>query len=107
VQDFSVPFESGYVFDWVISLEVGEHIPAEHALTFLRNLHVHNSEGIILSWAVEGQPGVGHVNCQSNEAIRSALAAWGYQSDYAQEAQLRAVCTLPWFKDTLMVFRKS
>jgi hypothetical protein len=107
VQDFSVPFELGYVYDWVISLEVGEHIPAAFAPSFLRNLHVHNSEGIVLSWAIEGQPGVGHVNCQSNAAIRAALAQLGYRSDYAQEAQFRAVCTLPWFRDTLMVFRKA
>jgi SAM-dependent methyltransferase len=107
VQDLSVPFELGYVFDWVLSLEVGEHIPPEFAATYLRNLHVHNAEGIILSWAVEDQPGIGHVNCQNNEAIRSTLAALGYRADYAEEAQLRTVCTLPWFKQTLMVFRKT
>lgn len=40
--------------DWVLSLEVGEHIPAEHEKTFIENLHRHNKKGIVLSWAVEG-----------------------------------------------------
>lgn len=37
--------------DWVLSLEVGEHLP--HALepTYLRNIHAHNCKGVIISWA--------------------------------------------------------
>ena len=33
--------------DWVVSLEVGEHIPREHEYTFLRNLHAHNCVGVL------------------------------------------------------------
>jgi hypothetical protein len=40
--------------DWVLSLEVGEHIPATFEKVFIENLHRHNKKGIILSWAVEG-----------------------------------------------------
>ena len=40
--------------DWVLSLEVGEHIPAAYEKTFIENLHRHNKKGIVLSWAVEG-----------------------------------------------------
>jgi tryptophanyl-tRNA synthetase len=40
--------------DWVLSLEVGEHIPVEYERTFIENLHRHNKKGIVLSWAIEG-----------------------------------------------------
>jgi hypothetical protein len=40
--------------DWVLSLEVGEHIPAVHEKIFINNLHRHNKKGIVLSWAIEG-----------------------------------------------------
>lgn len=28
--------------DWVMSLEVGEHVPQEHEASYVRNLHRHN-----------------------------------------------------------------
>ena len=41
--------------DWVLSLEVGEHIPRQYQSVFVDNLHRHNTKGIVLSWAVEGK----------------------------------------------------
>ena len=40
--------------DWILSLEVGEHIPAQYEQNFIENLHRHNKKGIVLSWSVEG-----------------------------------------------------
>ena len=48
--------------DWVMSLEVGEHVPNEHEQMLVRNLHAHNCRGVLLSWAYPGKWGVGHVN---------------------------------------------
>ena len=42
--------------DWVLSLEVGEHIPSMHEAMLFRNLHLHNCRGVVLSWAVPGAP---------------------------------------------------
>lgn len=41
--------------DWILSLEVGEHIPVQYERNFLTNLHMHNKEGLILSWGIEGK----------------------------------------------------
>eukprot|EP01031_Cornospumella_fuschlensis_P031929 gene31929-38603_t len=38
------------ISDWVISLEVGEHIPKQFESTFIHNLHHVNRKGMILSW---------------------------------------------------------
>jgi tetratricopeptide (TPR) repeat protein len=106
VADLSIPLQLGS-FDWVLSLEVGEHIPAEHESTFLDNLDRHNREGIVLSWAVEGQPGRGHVNCRNNDYIKARLQERGYRNDEDAEVHLRNQSDLWWFRNTLMVFRRG
>ncbi len=106
VADLSLPLDLGK-FDWVLSLEVGEHIPAEYESTFLHNLDRHNNEGIALSWAVPGRPGRGHVNCRDNGYIKARLADLGYSNDLAAESTLRNQSELWWFRNTLMVFRRT
>ena len=75
--------------DWVLCLEAGEHVPARHEGTVLRNLHAHNRRGIILSWAVLGQQGPGHLNNHANGHVVSALDALGYDLDSRLTAALR------------------
>ena len=105
--DFTQKMEIHKVFDWVISLEVGEHIPPEYETIFLENLDKHNIKGIILSWAVQGQGGYGHVNEQNNSVIKAKLAHMGYTNDLEAENQMRKEASLWWFKKSLMVFRKE
>jgi hypothetical protein len=103
--DVARPLALG-VSDWVMSLEVGEHIPAKFESTFIRNLHEHNRHGLVLSWALEGQDGIGHVNCRNNDYIKKVMRELGYVNDLTVEKRLRETATLPWFPNTLMVFRK-
>lgn len=98
--------------DWVISLEVGEHIPAVFEDNFINNLHNHNRYGMIVSWAVPGQGGDGHVNCKTNAEVMTKICAKGYDIDAFATQKLRdSAAAFPtpcyWFKDTLMVFRKE
>lgn len=107
VLDLSNYFEFPQPFDWVLSLEVGEHIPSDYEDTYINNLNINCSKGIILSWAVEGQAGDGHVNCRNNNYIKSKFSEMGYTNDLANENLLRKSATAPWFKNTIMVFNKS
>ena len=93
--------------DVVLSLEVGEHIPSKYEGVFLDNLIKPKPELIILSWAVEGQAGRGHVNCRNNDYIIAEMERRGYICDYVASETLRAASTLPWFKNTIMVFNVS
>jgi cyclopropane fatty-acyl-phospholipid synthase-like methyltransferase len=106
VADVSQPCDFGYVFDWVVSLEVGEHIPSDFQDAYIENLVRHCREGMVLSWAVEGQGGTGHVNCRHNDWVRAKLHSQGFVSDLAQELALREASTLDWFRYTVMVFQK-
>ena len=67
VLDLAQHIEFPEPFDWILSLEVGEHIPAEYEDEFFGNLHRNNKHGIVLSYAIEGQDGTGHVNEHNNE----------------------------------------
>jgi hypothetical protein len=91
---------------WTVSLEVGEHIPAEHARAFLNNLCRGTSHGIIISWAVPGQFGYGHVNCQPNEWVEDEMRRRGFIRDKDAETTFRYAAKISWFKNTLMVYRR-
>jgi 2-polyprenyl-3-methyl-5-hydroxy-6-metoxy-1,4-benzoquinol methylase len=107
VADLSQPLNLGKSFDWVLCLEVGEHIPKQYETTFIENLHRHNTKGVVLSWAVKGQQGYGHFNEQDNDYIKSIMAQRGYSNDLRAENFLRAQAHVRWFKNTIMVFRKD
>lgn len=106
VVDLSRPIDFS-VFDWTLSLEVGEHIPKEFEETFITNLSKSNRFGIVLSWAVEGQGGTAHVNNRNNSYIREHFMMRGYTSDAEAEKKLRDAAKWAWFKNTIMVFRKQ
>jgi cyclopropane fatty-acyl-phospholipid synthase-like methyltransferase len=107
VLDLSVPTNFADQFDWVMSLEVGEHLPKQFEETFVNNLHINNARGIVLSWAIVGQSGDGHVNCQNNDYVKSIFHKLNYINDIGAENMLRKNASLHWFKNTIMVFRKQ
>ena len=108
VIDLSIPFNLETKFDWVVSLEVGEHLPPQFETVFIENLIRHCSKGIILSWAVKGQGGHGHFNEQNNNYIKSIFVdKYGFTNDVTVEKELRKQAKLVHFKRTIMVFRKQ
>ncbi len=105
--DLSQVVNLGKMFDWVLSLEVGEHIPEEYEDIFIGNLDKHCIQGIILSWAIKGQGGFGHFNEKNNQYIKDKICSYGYVNDIEAEKHFRSVSQLKWFKNTIMVFRKK
>ena len=86
--------------------QVGEHLPKAHEAAFVDNLHVHNTTGIVLSWATKGQGGTGHVNEQNNDYVKALLDAKGYRNDVDAEEALRRAAKFSYFRKTVMVFRR-
>ena len=84
-RDLSQPLSLGRKFDWVMSLEVGEHIPRQFEHTFISNIVNHATTGIVLSWAVVGQRGTGHINTRSNAHIASGARTRGLGEGRAGE----------------------
>ncbi|XP_042862656.1 uncharacterized protein LOC122247429 [Penaeus japonicus] len=79
--DLSQPIHLGRKYDWVLSLEVAEHIPKKYEANFIENLIRHACKGIILSWAVPGQPGHHHVNCQPMSYVKKLFESRGFKSN--------------------------
>lgn len=89
-----------------LCLEVGEHIPAQFEDVVLSNI-CKAAKDIVLSWAVVGQPGIGHVNCRSNEWVVEQLERRGFIPDDKLTKELRTLDFngLSYFKKTIFVFR--
>jgi len=95
-------------YDWVTSVEVGEHIPAERMDTFVDNLVMMARYGVILTWAVKGQGGSWHVNELNNDEVIKIMA--GRDMEYQEEISMimrKQVCCLGWLRKTIMVFKKK
>lgn len=92
----------------IICLEVGEHIPEEYLETFIDNLTNNSSGLIILSWAVPGQDGIGHVSCRTNQWVIDEMAKRGFKFNELATKEIRKQPEgyVNYFKDTLMIFNK-
>lgn len=106
VKDFSTAQDIGK-WDIVLSLEVGEHIPVEFEQVFIDNLCNATDNYIILSWAIPGQDGDGHVNCRMNEYIIGELWKRRFMYDENETRYLREKASVSWLKQTIMAFWKS
>lgn len=90
--------------DWVLSLEVGEHIPKEYMHNFLRNIRCHAREGAVISWAQRGQPGFGHVNRRDVEDVMSLMKKWGFDVDMEMTEKVRNAATKTYFRKNIVVY---
>ena len=75
--------------EWVMSIEMAEHVPRSLEAAVVANLHWLNTKGIVLTWALPGQPGSGHINGRSNRYVHSLLHQLGYSRDALEEEKLR------------------
>jgi SAM-dependent methyltransferase len=98
-----------FTSDLVISLEVGEHIPAEFMGVYLDNITNHSVKYLITSWAVRGQAGFGHVNCLDNAEIIPEFENRGFKllEKETEKARLIIEDKAHWFRNTLFIFKNN
>lgn len=109
VQDLTSDFQFPAV-DFLVCLEVCEHVPAQYENKLINTIDRHlNSNGkLILSWAVVGQGGTGHVNCRNNDYVIKKFEMLGYTYLEDESNNMRSkVSNAPWFKNTILVFNKN
>jgi hypothetical protein len=82
-------------------------VPAQYSDQLLDNVCRTANKQVIISWAVPGQQGTGHVNCQPNEWVQEQMERRGFIRNAVIEAMLRDAATLPYFKNTLMVYDRA
>eukprot|EP00445_Apocalathium_hangoei_P088228 CAMPEP_0204210928 /NCGR_PEP_ID=MMETSP0361-20130328/74274_1 /ASSEMBLY_ACC=CAM_ASM_000343 /TAXON_ID=268821 /ORGANISM="Scrippsiella Hangoei, Strain SHTV-5" /LENGTH=568 /DNA_ID=CAMNT_0051175129 /DNA_START=59 /DNA_END=1762 /DNA_ORIENTATION=- len=92
------PFSLWRTFDWVLCLEVLEHIPAKFERAALENLRRHAAKGAVISWAPLYTTYLDplHVNGKDDAEAREALRAVGFERDEAATALLRGASKQWW-----------
>ncbi|XP_059176589.1 uncharacterized protein LOC131956184 [Physella acuta] len=105
--DLTVPQYNLPIFDWVISVEVGEHIPAKFEDIYLDNLARHAREGIVLSWAVPGQDGLSHVNNKLLKDVVEQLRRRGFEISVEAGSPLRGGARSGWLQKNVHVYYRS
>jgi SAM-dependent methyltransferase len=110
VQDLTEDFVEPPV-DFLMSLEVCEHVPKEYEDKLLNTFDRHLNPGgtLLLSWAIRFQCGFGHVNCENNDYVIQKLESMGYTFNSEDTSMFRDLdySEAPWFKNTIMVFNKK
>ena len=76
----------------------------------LDNITSLTTNKIILSWAIIGQLGDGHVNCMNNDEVISKMNELGF--DYLEDDSVSARNSVSpriasWFLKTIMIFQKK
>ena len=104
--DLSEEHDFGQRWDWVMSIEVAEHVPHVFERTYLNNLERHSCEGIIISWANPFQQGKGHVNGKPWRQVQRLFEDRGFWYDANSSASLRRKSRLGWFRQNIMVFER-
>jgi hypothetical protein len=94
-------------YDWVLSLEVGEHIPSQYQNNYINKLIDNAKDGVVVSWAIPGQGGRGHVNCRENIWVIKEFTDKGFYFDFARTIALRSRSTVDYYKNTILVFRRQ
>ena len=94
------------LFDWVISLEVAEHIPPGSLPMYLRNLEKSCRLGLVISWA-ENELGIGHLSHMPLLESRALILRETQLSYDPQGSEyLRSQSEVEYIKRTVSVFLK-
>ena len=91
-------------YDWVLSMEVLEHIPAEFEVIALDNIDRATGHGVVLSWATLYQKGFHHVNNRSPAYVNQTMFNRGFRIDLSASRTLRNAATVPWLRKNLRVY---
>lgn len=105
--DLTLPQYGLPLYDWIISLEVAEHIPNEYESIFLDNIARHAKEGVVLSWAVPGQDGYSHINNRPFEYVVKVMENLGFKQNQVESQKLKQAASLPWLKSNTNVYRRK
>ena len=94
-------------YDWIIALEVAEHIPEKYEAVYFNNILRHAAKGIILSWAVPGQGGLSHINNKPIEYFTKVLSINGFKRDAEKTMKLEKSARLSRIKSNINIYVRN
>ncbi|MGB3511307.1 MAG: methyltransferase domain-containing protein [Microcoleaceae cyanobacterium] len=105
--DLTNPLNLKRKFDLVMCLEVAEHLPPGNEVNLIEILNHHTSNILIFSAAEIGQPGHGHINCQSFKYWANLLQNQGWLPMVAETLFFRCISSFSWFRRNPVVLQKK
>ncbi|XP_060604954.1 uncharacterized protein LOC132757643 [Ruditapes philippinarum] len=105
--DLSLPQYGLPLYDWIMSIEVAEHIPRRFENVFIDNVVRHAREGVILSWGKLLQGGYLHVNNRPIEHVQKLMHLKGFIHDKLASNKLQSAATFRFLKANLNVYRRN
>lgn len=103
-RDLAAPFDLGRIFDLAISTEVGEHIAAANADTFVGNI-VRHADAVVFSAAAPYQGGVHHVNERWPTYWAAKFDQYDYQCfDFLRWRIWNDRRIAIWYRQNLLIF---
>jgi len=92
--------------DWVLSLEVAEHIPPQFTDSYIRNIRCSCTVGAVVSWGIPAQTGgLGHVNTMEQKDAIAAMARWGFVVDKEATQAVQEAASMDHFRRNTVVYR--
>ncbi|XP_053390590.1 uncharacterized protein LOC123548278, partial [Mercenaria mercenaria] len=104
--DLTLPQYGLPIYDWILSIEVAEHIPKEYESVFISNIVRHAREGVILSWASPGQSGYSHINNRPFLYVKDLMNSLGFTHDEKESDMLKSATGFRYLTYNLNVYRR-
>jgi len=102
--DLAEPMDA--LADWVLSLEVAEHLPPRYQAAFVDNLVENARCGVILSWS-DSRQGSGHVNVRSASYVTDLMLHNGFKHAEQHSATLRQAAGVSWLQRNVRVYERG
>jgi SAM-dependent methyltransferase len=103
--DLTRPLDLKRTFDYVLCLEVVEHLDPQFAKTLIASL-VRHAKRIVFAAACPGQPGQHHVNCQWPAFWQELFNAEGFSCEDSVRWQIWSNDRIePWYRQNIFTAR--
>ena len=104
--DLALPQYGIPLYDWILSLEVAEHIPQQYEHVFVDNIIRHAREGVVLSWCYPSNTGYGHVNGKHFKYVKELMESLGFRHDEEESKNVQHAAKFNWLKTNTNVYRR-
>ncbi len=106
--DLTLPIYHLPFYDWILCLEVIEHIPPDYEDIVIENLVRHAKYGVVLSWDRERKEGYNHVNGREQKYIDEKMGAHCFYNNRTMSNFLKnSTTSLVWLKLNINVFIRN
>ena len=104
--DLTVPQYGLPVYDWVLCLDVTEHIPQQYDINIIDNIVRHAKAGVIITWTLPSLNGDSDFNNRTFKYMNNLFENSGFKYNQLDSLKLKNAASLGYLKSNLNVYRR-